>query len=111
MSFFISEAWAEAAPAAAGQGSLLESLLFPALIFVVFYFLLIRPQMKRAKEHKKLVDSLAKGDEVLTTAGMLGRITELGENFVEVELADNVRVKVQRQAIASVMPKGTLNSL
>ena len=111
MSFFISEAWAEAAPAAAPQGSLLESLLFPALIFVVFYFLLIRPQMKRAKEHKKLVDSLAKGDEVLTSGGMLGKITDLGENFVEVELADNVRVKVQRQAIATVMPKGTLNSL
>jgi len=111
MSFFISEAWAEAAPAAAPAQDPLMGFLPLILIFVVFYFLLIRPQMKRAKEHKKLVESLAKGDEVLTTGGMLGKITDLGENFVEVELADNVRVKVQRQAIATVMPKGTLNSL
>ncbi|HEY0635983.1 MAG TPA: preprotein translocase subunit YajC [Gammaproteobacteria bacterium] len=109
MSFFISEAWAEAAPAAAQDP--LMGFLPLILIFVVFYFMLIRPQAKRAKEHKKMVEALAKGDEVLTTGGMLGRITELGENFVEVELADNVRVKLQRQAIASVMPKGTLNSL
>ncbi|HEY0634216.1 MAG TPA: preprotein translocase subunit YajC [Gammaproteobacteria bacterium] len=110
MSFFISEAWAEAAPAAQQQDPLM-SFLPLILIFVVFYVMLIRPQAKRAKEHKKMVEALAKGDEVLTTGGMLGRITELGENFVEVELADNVRVKLQRQAIASVMPKGTLNSL
>lgn len=110
MSFFISEAWAEAAPAAQAQDPLMGFLPL-ILIFVVFYFMLIRPQAKRAKEHKKMVETLAKGDEVLTTGGMLGRITELGENFVEVEVADNVRVKLQRQAIASVMPKGTLNSL
>ena len=111
MSFFISEALADAAPAATPQQDPLMGFLFPLIIIAVFYFLMIRPQMKRAKEHKKLVDSLAKGDEVLTNGGLLGRITELGENFVEVELADNVRVKLQRQAIASVMPKGTLNSL
>src|SRR5512139_2659754 len=111
MSFFISEALADAAPAAAPQQDPLMGFLFPLIIIAVFYFLMIRPQMKRAKEHKKLVDSLAKGDEVLTNGGLLGKVTELGENFVEVELADNIKVKVQRQAIASVMPKGTLNSL
>ncbi len=110
MSFFISEAWADAAPAASAQDPLMGFLPL-ILIFVVFYVMLIRPQSKRAKEHKKMVEALAKGDEVLTSGGMLGKVTELGENFVEVELADNVRVKVQRQAIASVMPKGTLNSL
>ncbi|HEY0719849.1 MAG TPA: preprotein translocase subunit YajC [Gammaproteobacteria bacterium] len=110
MSFFISEAWAEAAPAAQAQGPLMGFLPL-ILIFVVFYFMLIRPQAKRAKEHKRMVEALAKGDEVLTSGGLLGKVTELGENFVEVELADNVRVKVQRQAISSVMPKGTLNSL
>ncbi len=110
MSFFISEARAEAAPAAAQQDPLMGFLPL-ILIFVVFYFMLIRPQQKRAKEQKKMHEALAKGDEILTTGGLLGKITELGENFVEVELADNVKVKLQRQAIASVMPKGTLNSL
>ena len=111
MSFFISEAFAEAAPAAAQQPSLLESFLPLILIFAVFYFLMIRPQSKRAKEHKKMLDALAKGDEVVTSGGLLGKVTDLGENFVEVELADNVRVKVQRPAITAVMPKGTLSSL
>ena len=110
MSFFISDAWAEAAPAAAQQDPLMGFLPL-ILIFVVFYFMLIRPQSKRAKEHKKMLEALAKGDEVLTSGGLLGKVTELGENFVEVELADNIKVKVQRQAISSVMPKGTLNSL
>lgn len=110
MSFFISDAMAEAAPAAAQQDPFMGFLPL-ILIFVVFYFMLIRPQSKRAKEHKKMLDALAKGDEVLTNGGLLGKVTQLGETYVEVELADNVTVKMQRQAIASVMPKGTLNSL
>jgi preprotein translocase subunit YajC len=110
MSFFISDAWAEAAPAAATQDPLMGFLPL-ILIFVVFYFMLIRPQSKRAKEHKKMLDALAKGDEVLTNGGLLGKITQLGDTYVEVELADNMKVKMQRQAITSVMPKGTLNSL
>jgi len=111
MSFFISDAWAQAEPAAQ-QPDILGALLPFILLFVVFYFLLIRPQSKRAKEHKKMVENLAKGDEVVTQGGMLGKITEVGESFIEVEFSENVRVKVQRQAVASVMPKGTIkNSL
>jgi len=81
------------------------------LIFVVFYFLLIRPQTKRAKEHKKMVAGLSKGDEVVTNGGLLGRITEVGENFVQVKVAENVELKVQRQAVANLMPKGTSKEL
>jgi len=104
MSFFISDALA-AAPAP-GQPDLM-SFLPLVLIFVVFYFLLIRPQTKRAKEHKKMVEGLAKGDEVVTNGGLLGRITGVGENFVQLKVADNVEVKVQKQAVANLMPKGT----
>lgn len=110
MSFLISDAWAEPA-AAAQQPGLLEALLPFVILFVVFYFLLIRPQSKRVKEHKTMVEALQKGDEVVSNGGLLGKIVELGENFVVVELADNVQVKLQRQAVASVMPKGTMKSL
>lgn len=105
MSFFISDAMA-AAPQ--GQPDALMSFLPLILIFVVFYFLLIRPQSKRAKEHKQMVEALAKGDEVVTNGGLLGRITGVGDNFVEVQVADGVIVKVQRQSIANLMPKGTV---
>lgn len=105
MSFFISDAMA-AAPQ--GQPDPLMSFLPLILIFVVFYFLLIRPQSKRAREHKQMVEGLAKGDEVVTNGGLLGRITGVGDNFVEVQLAEGVVVKVQRQSIASLMPKGTV---
>ncbi|MGW8309775.1 MAG: preprotein translocase subunit YajC [Thiogranum sp.] len=104
MSFFISDALA-AAPAP--QADPIMSFLPLVLIFVVFYFLLIRPQTKRAKEHKQMVENLAKGDEVVTNGGLLGRITDVGENFVQLKVADNVEVKVQKQAIATLMPKGT----
>ena len=77
-------------------------------IFVVFYFLLIRPQSKKAKEHKAMVEAVTKGDEVVTNGGLLGRITNVGDNFVEVEVGEGMKVKVQRQAIASLMPKGTI---
>ena len=80
------------------------------LIFVVFYFLLIRPQAKRAKEHKAMVAPLAVGDEVVTSGGILGRVTEVGDQFLTVEIADGVRVKVQRHTVTSVLPKGTLKS-
>ncbi|MEJ2344730.1 MAG: preprotein translocase subunit YajC [Gammaproteobacteria bacterium] len=108
MSFFISDAWAEGANAAAQQGNPILGFLPLILIFVVFYFLLIRPQSKRAKEHKEMVANLSKGDEVVTNGGLLGRIVEVGENFVTVEVADGVQLKVQRQAIGSLMPKGTV---
>jgi preprotein translocase subunit YajC len=107
MSFFISDALA----AAETQSDALMQFLPLVLIFVVFYFLLIRPQTKRAKEHKKMVAGLSKGDEVVTNGGLLGRITEVGENFVQVKVAENVEVKVQRQAVANLMPKGTSKEL
>lgn len=109
MDFFISAAWAEAAPASTGSG--LASLIPLVLLFVVFYFLLIRPQTKRAKEHRQMIDALAKGDEVVTNGGLLGKITNLGDNFVVLEIAPNLEVKVQRQAIATIMPKGTFKTL
>ena len=106
MDFFIANAYAQDA---AAQGGLM-SFLPLIVIFAVFYFLLIRPQMKRSKEHRNLVAGLSKGDEVVTNGGLLGRITDVTESFVTVELADNVRVKIQRQAVANVMPKGTIKS-
>lgn len=108
MSFFISDAHAQAAGGAAPPGM---DLIFLVLLFAVFYFLLIRPQMKRAKEHKNMVASLAKGDEVVTGGGLLGRVTKVGDHFVTLEIADGLEVKVQKQALGSVMPKGTMKSL
>ena len=104
--FFINSAHAQDA---GGQGGLL-SFLPLIVIFVIFYFLLIRPQMKRAKEHRKLVEQLSAGSEAVTNGGLLGRITHVGESFVTVEIADNVQIKVQKHAISSVMPKGTIKS-
>jgi len=107
MSLIVPTVYAQDAPAPSPTGPGLGGLLFPILLFVVFYFLLIRPQQKRAKEHKKMVAGLAKGDEVVTNGGLLGRITRLDDNFVTVEVADGLEVRVQRQAVASLMPKGT----
>ena len=107
MDFFITDALA-AAPQ--GQGDALMSFLPLIFIFVVFYFLLIRPQTKKAKEHKLMVQALAKGDEVVTNGGLLGRISKVGDNFLTVEVADGLEVRVQRTAVASLMPKGTMKS-
>ncbi|MGC9386680.1 MAG: preprotein translocase subunit YajC [Hydrogenovibrio sp.] len=104
--FLISDAMAEGA--AASQGSGFEALLPLILLFVVFYFLLIRPQQKKVKEHKKLVEAIGKGSEVVTYGGLAGKIRELDENFVDLEIADNVTVKVERQNISRELPKGTL---
>nr|WP_262407731.1 preprotein translocase subunit YajC [Thauera sedimentorum] len=81
------------------------------LMFVVLWFLMIRPQMKRAKEHKAMVEALAKGDEVVTGGGIAGRVTEVGDAFVQIEVAANTVVAVQKQAVATVLPKGTLKAL
>jgi preprotein translocase subunit YajC len=107
MDFFISTAWAQAAPGAGTQSTLM-GLLPIVLIFVVFYFLLIRPQTKRAKEHKEMVAKLAAGDEVVTTGGILGKVTAVDDNFVTVEIADRVAIKVQKFQVAQLMPKGTV---
>jgi preprotein translocase subunit YajC len=108
---FISEAFAQTAPAAAG-GASTESTLFSllplVLMFVVLYFIMIRPQMKRQKEHKAMIDAIAKGDEVVIGGGLLGKISKLGETYVSVELATNVEVQVQRTSVVQVLPKGTI---
>lgn len=108
MDFFISDALA-AAPQ--GQGDPLLSFLPLIFIFVVFYFLLIRPQAKKAKEHKQMVEALAKGDEVVTNGGLLGRISKVGDNFIELDVAEGITVKIQRNAVANLMPKGTIKGL
>ena len=110
MSFFISEALAEGSDAAA-QGDPMTSLIFMIVIFAVFYFLLIRPQAKRAKEHKQLVAALNKGDEIITSGGIYGKLSNVSDDYVEVDIAEGMTVKMQRQAVASVLPKGTIKSL
>ena len=107
MSLLISDAWAQVD---AADGFSLIGILPMVLIFVVFYFLLIRPQQKRSKQHKAMVADLSKGDEVVTNGGLLGKITHVDDNFVGVEIAAGVNVKVQRAAISQMMPKGTVKS-
>ena len=85
-------------------------LLFPIILIAVMYFLMIRPQMKRAKEHRGMLDKLSKGDEVITSGGIAGTVTDIGDNFITIEVADNVRVRVQKAAVGNVLPKGTLKS-
>lgn len=111
MSFFISDALAEAAPAAAAQPDLFSTMLFPIGLVILFYFFLIRPQSKRHKEHKNMLAELQKGEEVTTTGGMLGKITSIGENFVSLEIGKDLIIHVQKHAIQSVMPKGTIKDL
>ena len=109
MNFLISEAWADA-PAAAPQGGAQVQILFLVGMFALLYFMIFRPQQKRAKEHKALIAALSKGDEVVTSGGFLGRVTDLNDNYVTLELGDGVNVKVQRQAVQTVLPKGTIKS-
>lgn len=105
MEWLIPSAYAQAAGAA--QPNVFVQLLPLVLIFVVFYFLLIRPQAKRAKEHKAMVAALGVGDEVVTSGGILGKITEVSDQFLTVEVAEGVRVKVQRHTVSGLLPKGT----
>ena len=108
---FISSAFAQAATPAAGGGDMMSSLssMLPlVLMFVVLYFVMIRPQMKRQKEARAMLAALAKGDEVATTGGMLGKITVLGDQFITLEVSDGVEVRVQRGAVVQVLPKGTV---
>lgn len=109
MSFFISDAMAQAAPVANQPG--FEGMLFPLGILIFFYFLFIRPQSKRNKEQKQMLAALSKGSEVVTTGGILGKVAELDDNFVKLEVADNSFIQVQRHAIANMMPKGTYKTL
>lgn len=107
----ISSAFAQTAPAAASGGDLqssVMSLLPLVLMFVVLYFIMIRPQMKKQKEHRSMVEALAKGDEVATAGGLIGRVTKLGDTYLSVELAPGVEVQVQRTAVVQVLPKGSM---
>jgi len=107
MDFLINSAMAQAAPTASAPNPLM-SFLPLIIIFGIFYFMMIRPQMKRAKEARAMVAALAKGDEVLTTGGLLGRIDDIADSFVTLEIADKVSVKIQKSAISAVLPKGTI---
>ena len=104
---FISQAFAQT-PAAGGGESSLFSLLPLVLMFVVLYFIMIRPQMKRQKEHKAMVETLAKGDEVVTGGGILGRVSKLGDTYLSIEVANGVELQVQRSSVVQVLPKGTI---
>ena len=107
MDFLISNAWAQAGSAPTGAGGY-QMLIWMGLFFVIFYFMLIRPQSKRAKEHRAMLQALSSGDEVVTGGGIIGKVTEVGDNFVTVEVAEGVRIKVQKAQVAGLMPKGTL---
>jgi len=110
-SVFISSAIAQTAPAASAGGDMqssLMSMLPLVLMFVVLYFVMIRPQMKKQKEHKAMIDALAKGDEVVTAGGVLGKVSKMGESHVGLEVASGVEIQVQRSAVVQVLPKGSI---
>jgi preprotein translocase subunit YajC len=111
LDFVIPTVVAQAAPAGATAApNPMFNFVLMGVVFLAMYFILFRPQMKRAKEHRELVSKLAKGDEVLTSGGIAGRITDIGDDFISVEIADRVAIKVQRGAITAVLPKGTLKA-
>lgn len=109
LDFLIAPAWAQGQAMPPQTGLL--NIAFLVILLILFYFLLIRPQQKRTKEHAKLVEGLQKGDEVMTEGGLMGRITDLSDNSVTLEISENVEVKMRRQSISSVLPKGTLEKL
>ncbi|MEO5629435.1 MAG: preprotein translocase subunit YajC [Thermomonas sp.] len=113
LDFLIAPAFAQAAgqPASGGLfGGGLGGLLFPIILVGIMYFLMIRPQMKRQKEHRAMLEKLGKGDEVITNGGIVGQVTDIGDNFITVEVAAGVQLRVQKGAITSVLPKGTLKA-
>jgi len=108
-SVFISSAFAQTAPAAGGDvQSSLMGMLPLVLMFVVLYFVMIRPQMKKAKEHKSMVEALAKGDEIVTAGGLLGKVAKLGDSYLGLEISNGVEVQIQRSAVVQVLPKGSI---
>lgn len=109
MDFLINSAYAQAA-GAGGSQSMLSAMLLPVLLLVVFYFLLIRPQNKRAKEQREMLSKVAVGDEIATTGGILGKILEVGDQFLTLEIANGVSVKLQKFQVSQVLPKGTVKS-
>ena len=114
MSFFISDAFAETATGTAGaapQSDGAFSMIMIVAIFVLFYFMLIRPQSKRAKQHKELVTNLKKGDEIITAGGILGKVVSLDEQYVKVATSQSAEITLQRNSITTVLPKGTIESI
>jgi len=111
MTFPISPVIAQAATAQPAAGGGLQMIIMMVVLFGLMYFMMIRPQMKRQKEHRALIAALAKGDEVVTNGGIAGRVEEVGETFITVEIATNVKVKVQKGAVQQVLPKGSLKSV
>lgn len=111
MSFFISDALAAAGTPQAAQTDGTFSLIMIAAIFVLFYFMLIRPQNKKAKEHRELINQLKKGDEIITSGGILAKVVSLDEQYIKVSLAEGVEISLQKGAVSTVLPKGTLKSL
>lgn len=111
MNFFISDAYAEGAAQSAQQGDPIMGLIFPIGLVILFYFFLIRPQSKRAKEHRQMVDAIAKGDEVVTSGGILGKVVDVSENYISVEISKDVTVHVQKNMLATLLPKGTIKEL
>jgi len=108
MNSLIPDAMAQTAGGAPGAAGGLMPFMMMAVFVVIFYFLLIRPQQKKQKEHQAMLSKLAAGDEIITGGGILGRVIEVGDNFITLEIADNVRIKVQRYQVSSLVPKGTL---
>ena len=108
MGFFISDAFAQGGGA---QGSPFPSLIMLVVLFGLFYVLLIRPQQKRQKEHKLMIEKVAKGDEVVTQGGILGRVTKVGDAFLNIEVSEGTEIRIQRTAVAVLMPKGTIKSI
>jgi preprotein translocase subunit YajC len=109
MDFFINSAYAQAAGGAGGQ-NWYSAMLLPVMLLVVFYFLLIRPQNKRAKDQREMLSKVASGDEVATTGGMLGKVVEVGDQFLTLEIASGVNIKLQKFQVTQVLPKGTVKS-
>ncbi|HEC04746.1 MAG TPA: preprotein translocase subunit YajC [Thiothrix sp.] len=109
MGLFIADAYAEGA--APGGGDPIQLVIMVAVFFAIMYFMIIRPQQKRAKEHESLLGGMSKGDEVVTTGGILGKVVNIGENFIEMKVSEGTTLKIQKHAIANVMPKGTMKSL
>ena len=107
LDLFIAPAYAQTA---AQPPNMVTTLLLPVAFIAIMYFLMIRPQMKRAKEHRSMLETLNKGDEVLTNGGIAGTVAEIGDNFITIEVADNVRIRVQKGAIGNVLPKGSLKA-
>ncbi|MGQ3888971.1 preprotein translocase subunit YajC [Legionella sp. CNM-1927-20] len=111
MSFFINDAMAAATTAPTGQAEGAFPLVMLIAIFVLFYFMIIRPNNKRAKEHRELISNLKKGDEIVTSGGILAKVVNIDEQFIKISIAEGVEINVQRNAVVAVLPKGTIKAL